>query len=91
MTKATQALTYLVAFLALWTTLMAGIIPLPESLQFIVAVSPLWILVTFGAYLLGTLGWNIFTFKDKEDAYKSLLGEIEEAKTELRAKGVTVD
>lgn len=52
---------------------------------------PLWIIVSFGAYLLGTLGWNIFTFQDKEDAYKSLLLDIEEAKRELRKKGVTVD
>jgi dolichyl-phosphate mannosyltransferase polypeptide 3 len=66
----------------------------------------LWALVSFGAYLLGTLGWNIFTFQDKEEAYRSLLKvyypkqdgglrlilqEIDEAKEDLRAKGVTVD
>jgi dolichyl-phosphate mannosyltransferase polypeptide 3 len=31
------------------------------------------------------------TFNDVPDAHKELMGEIEQAKTELRAKGVTVD
>lgn len=106
MTKATQTLTYTLSFLAIWAVLLMNVVSLPESIsQIIPAVSlarygavavlimqlPLWIIVSFGAYLLGTLGWNIFTFKDKEEAYQSLLKEIETAKTELRGKGVTVD
>lgn len=34
---------------------------------------PFWALVSFGAYLLGTLGWGVLTFKDTEDAYKELV------------------
>jgi dolichyl-phosphate mannosyltransferase polypeptide 3 len=52
---------------------------------------PFWALVSFGAYLLFKLGWGVFTFNDVPDAYKELMGQIDQAKTELRAKGVTVD
>lgn len=107
MTKATQTLAYALAFLACWAVLLLDVVPLPLPVAQIVpyvslpcsggrsarltAQVPLWVIVSFGAYLLGTLGWNIFTFRDKEDAYHALLKEIETAKSELRQKGVTVD
>jgi dolichyl-phosphate mannosyltransferase polypeptide 3 len=47
--------------------------------------------VSFGAYLLFKLGYGVFTFNDVPEAYKELMGQIEQAKTELRAKGVDVD
>jgi dolichol-phosphate mannosyltransferase subunit 3 len=52
---------------------------------------PFWALVSFGAYLLFSLGWGIVTFNDTEGAYKELMLEIDTAKKELRAKGVDVD
>ncbi|KAF9459682.1 dolichol-phosphate mannosyltransferase subunit 3 [Collybia nuda] len=57
----------------------------------ILPVIPWWILVSFGSYSLWSLGWGIFTFRDCPEAYKELLGEINQAKNELRARGVTVD
>jgi hypothetical protein len=52
---------------------------------------PFWALVSFGAYLLFKLGYGVFTFNDVPEAYKELMGEIEQAKAELRTKGVDVD
>ena len=52
---------------------------------------PFWLLVSFGAYLLFRLGWGVLTFNDVPDAHKELMGEIAQAKVELRALGVDVD
>ena len=52
---------------------------------------PFWALVSVGAYLLFKLGYGVYTFNDVPDAYKELMGQIEQARTELRAKGVDVD
>lgn len=52
---------------------------------------PFWVLVSFGALLLGRLGWGVLTFNDTPEAHKELLVEIEEAKKDLRRLGVTVD
>lgn len=57
---------YLAAFLEL--------IPFPAKVQSeIIPVLPFWAIVSFGAYLLSSLGWGIFTFKDTEGAYRELL------------------
>jgi len=52
---------------------------------------PFWALVSFGSYLLFRLGYGVMTFNDVPDAYKELMGQIETAKKELKAKGVTID
>ena len=52
---------------------------------------PWWALVAFGAYSLSSIGWGLFTFRDCPDAYHELMGEINQAKNELRAQGVSVD
>ncbi|ORY81472.1 dolichol-phosphate mannosyltransferase subunit 3-like protein [Protomyces lactucae-debilis] len=91
MTKASRLFADVLTAFILWVVLLLDYVPLPASVKSIIPVLPLWAIVSFGAYLLGTLGWNIFTFQDKHDAYKSLLKEIEEAKEDLRGKGVTVD
>jgi len=52
---------------------------------------PFWALVSFGAYLLFKLGYNVYNFNDVPEAHKELMAQIEQAKTELRAKGVDVD
>jgi dolichol-phosphate mannosyltransferase subunit 3 len=51
---------------------------------------PFWALVSFGAYLLFKLGWGVFTFNDVPEAHKELMGQIAEARKDLRAKGVDV-
>lgn len=52
---------------------------------------PFWLLVTFGAYSLSSLGLGLLRFRDCPEAYESLLAEISQAKDELRDKGVSVD
>jgi dolichol-phosphate mannosyltransferase subunit 3 len=47
--------------------------------------------VSFGAYLLFRLGYGVLTFNDVPEAHKELLGQIEQARKELRAMGVDVD
>jgi dolichyl-phosphate mannosyltransferase polypeptide 3 len=48
-------------------------------------------LVSCGAYLLFKLGWGVFTFNDVPKAHAELMKEIDEARIDLRAKGVDVD
>jgi len=52
---------------------------------------PWWLLVSFGAYSLSSLGLGLLRFNDCPEAYESLLREISQAKTELRNQGVDVD
>ena len=49
-------------------------IPFPTKIQEeVTPILPFWAIVSFGAYLLFSLGWGVFTFKDREDAYKELV------------------
>ncbi|KAI5782615.1 dolichol-phosphate mannosyltransferase subunit 3 [Geopyxis carbonaria] len=92
MTRATQTISLLLLVSSLYMAAFLGLIPFPDKIQTeIIPVLPFWLLVSFGAYLLFSLGWGVFTFKDTEDAYKELVQEIDEAKRDLRAKGVEVD
>lgn len=56
----------------------------------IVPVIPFWALISFGAYLLFKLGWGVFTFNDVPEAHKELMAQIQQARVELKAKGVDV-
>jgi len=47
--------------------------------------------VSFGSYLLFKLGYGVLTFNNVPEAHKRLMSEINQAKKELRAKGVDVD
>ncbi|KAF3806916.1 hypothetical protein GCG54_00007167 [Colletotrichum gloeosporioides] len=57
----------------------------------IITQLPFWALVSFGAYLLARLGYNVMTFNDVPEAHKELMAEIDEAKADLRKLGVDVD
>lgn len=52
---------------------------------------PFWAIVSFGAFLLAKLGYGVFSFHDVPEAHDELLKQIEQAKTDLRKRGVTVD
>jgi dolichyl-phosphate mannosyltransferase polypeptide 3 len=52
---------------------------------------PFWAIVSFGAYLLGKLGYGVYTFKDQPEAHEELLEQIKLAKADLSKRGVTVD
>ncbi|KAG8867624.1 hypothetical protein FRB97_003188, partial [Tulasnella sp. 331] len=85
------------AFVAitLYVLALLSVLPIPllsqTSVDQILPVLPWWLLVSFGAYSLWTLGWNVMTIRDCPEAYHELMNEISAAKTDLRARGVTVD
>ncbi|CCX32548.1 dolichol-phosphate mannosyltransferase subunit 3 [Pyronema domesticum] len=92
MTRATQTISLLLILSSIYLAAYLQLIPLPAKVQDeIIPILPLWALVTFGAYLLFNLGLGVATFKDTEGAYHELMKEIDEAKKDLRAKGVDVD
>ncbi|KAI8053290.1 dolichol-phosphate mannosyltransferase subunit 3 [Syncephalis plumigaleata] len=87
MTKATEALTGLVLFASIWTSLFYVQLPIDQKIQAqIVPCLPLVALVWFGAYSLGSVGWSLMTFPECFGAYEELMGEIAEAKADLRDK-----
>ncbi|KAN0080405.1 Dolichol-phosphate mannosyltransferase subunit 3 [Tylopilus felleus] len=83
------------AFIVVYLLALFAVLPLPFLDPDVVAqllhVIPWWLLVSFGAYSLASLGWGLFTFQDCPDAYHELLEEINDAKHDLRTKGVSVD
>ncbi|KAI8336778.1 dolichol-phosphate mannosyltransferase subunit 3 [Chlamydoabsidia padenii] len=89
MTRASEAFKTLGAAVVIYVILFLGLIPLPDVIQNkLIVVFPWWCLMTFGCYSLGYLGWHILTFSDCPEAYTELMQEIQQAKTELTAKGV---
>ncbi|KAI0401099.1 dolichol-phosphate mannosyltransferase subunit 3 [Xylaria palmicola] len=92
MTRAQQTISIGLLVTSLYLALYLQLVPLPELVQTeIVPVLPFWALVSFGAYLLFRLGWNVMTFHDVPEAHKELVAEIELAKKDLRRLGVDVD
>lgn len=92
MTKATETLLAVFATTAVYFALYTGVIPTGELIhKEILPYLPWWALVTFGAYALGTLGWGVYTFKDKEGSYKELLEQIDEAKVFYKKNGLDLD
>lgn len=74
MTKAVDTAIQLSAIVVIYFLFYTGFIPTPAIVQNeIIPVLPWWGLVSFGAYSLATLGWGIFSFKDKKAEYHTLL------------------
>ncbi|OQO10785.1 hypothetical protein B0A48_04085 [Cryoendolithus antarcticus] len=91
MTRASESLKFAL-ITAVYFVLLSGVLPLPSKLQDeVLPVLPLWAIVTLGAYLLFKLGYGVFSFNDVPEAHKELMKQIEQAKTDLRRRGVTVD
>ncbi|KAK8068973.1 dolichol-phosphate mannosyltransferase subunit 3 [Apiospora phragmitis] len=92
MTRAVQTISLALLASSIYLALFLELLPLPELVQTeVVPVLPFWALVSFGAYLLFRLGWNVMTFNDVPEAHKELMAEINLAKTDLRGLGVDVD
>ncbi|KAH8554647.1 dolichol-phosphate mannosyltransferase subunit 3 [Umbelopsis sp. PMI_123] len=92
MTRATEAFTTAAIVIGIYLVFALHIIPLPQKIQDdIIPVLPWWVLVSFGSYCLGTLGWNVMTFGECPEAYDELMREISEAKNDLRSKGMTIN
>lgn len=92
MTKFTETLLAAFTISAIYFSFFVGVIPTPTVIyEDVIPVLPWWALVSFGCYALGSLGYDVLVFKDKEAKYKELLVEIDEAKSFLKTKNVDVD
>ncbi|EJT47504.1 hypothetical protein A1Q1_03616 [Trichosporon asahii var. asahii CBS 2479] len=95
MSKGTRFVTFAVPAVIAYFLLLLHVLPTPflaqETADQILPVIPWWLLVAFGAYSLSSLGLGLLRFHDTPEAYQSLLGEIQQAKNELRDQGVEVD
>jgi len=95
MTRATRVLAVAAAVSLVYALVLFSVLPIPflskDLTDQMLPVLPWWLLVSFGAYSLWTLGWNVMTIRDCPEAYYELMNEIGVAKSDLRSKGVTVD
>jgi len=95
MTRATRFALYASAVTLSYFLVWFSILPMPliaeETKDQILPLLPWWLLVSFGSYSLASLGLGLWSFRDCPDAYEELMHEINEAKIDLSAKGVTVD
>ncbi|KIJ64251.1 hypothetical protein HYDPIDRAFT_90699 [Hydnomerulius pinastri MD-312] len=95
MARAHRVAVYSSAFLTLYLLAIFSFVPVPlveaDISAQILPLIPWWLLVSFGSYSLWSLGWGLFTFRDCPEAYHELLKEINDAKNDLRGRGVTVD
>lgn len=74
MTKATQTLALIIASAAAYFSLLMGIVPTSQKFQDeVLPVVPWWVLVSFGAYALGNLGYDLLSINDKPEKYKELV------------------
>ncbi|KAJ7451080.1 dolichol-phosphate mannosyltransferase subunit 3 [Mycena latifolia] len=82
-------------FASLWMLVFFEVLSVPGldegAVKEIWPLIPWWLLVTFGSYSLGSLGWGLFTFRDCPEAYEELLREISQAKDDLRSRGLSLD
>ncbi|KAJ1555121.1 hypothetical protein HK096_008746 [Nowakowskiella sp. JEL0078] len=90
MSKASTFFTALALFFIMWAFLLyfSMAASSPQWFADLVPVVPLWLLVTFGSYSLGNLGWALVTFRDCVDAHRELVAEIQFAKDDLRKNGL---
>ncbi|TLD05609.1 dolichol-phosphate mannosyltransferase subunit 3 [Venturia nashicola] len=92
MTRAQQTITAFVVLATLYLSAFLGFVPLPAKIQDdVVPVLPFWAIVSFGAYLLAKLGYGVFSFNDVPEAHEELVKEIEQARADLKKRGVSVD
>ncbi|KAI4751501.1 hypothetical protein E4T44_08196 [Aureobasidium sp. EXF-8845] len=92
MTRATQTISIFLLVSSLYLAFFLGLIPLPAKIQEdLIPYLPFTAIITFGAYLLGKLGYNVMTFHDVPEAHKELMAEIEIARADLKKMGVEVD
>ncbi|KAK6394763.1 hypothetical protein LTR65_001555 [Meristemomyces frigidus] len=92
MTRAQQTLSIGLLVSSVYMVAFLGLAPLPAKIQNdIIPVLPIWLIVSFGAYLLFKLGYGVATFNDVPEAHQELMREIQEARVDLQKKGVEVD
>ncbi|KDE03219.1 hypothetical protein MVLG_06276 [Microbotryum lychnidis-dioicae p1A1 Lamole] len=96
MTRQSQLINSLSTLVMVYTILYLRLVPLPSFVtpkiqDEIIPVLPFNILVAIGSYCLFELGWGILTFGECNEAQKELMRDIDEARTELKKHGISID
>ena len=59
--------------------------------QYIIYALPLYALVCFGSYALGTIGLNVMSIKDCPEAATEIDDQVKQAKADLTKQGMVFD
>ena len=92
MTKLLEWLTAGVLFVSVWLAILSGKLgpTFAKDNFYHVLATPVVLVALFGVYALAVLVYRVATFNDCEEAAKELRLEIEEAKKDLKSKGLIV-
>jgi hypothetical protein len=90
MKRITRLLIIFFAFVVFWLALVLKWVPLPVShkVEHLIRAFPLLVFVSFGCYSLAVIGYRLMTFPECPNEAKLLEQEREEARRELRRKGI---
>ncbi|XP_023711021.1 dolichol-phosphate mannosyltransferase subunit 3 [Cryptotermes secundus] len=91
MTKLLEWLFGMCVFLGIWCALTSRQIQgqLFEEWMYIIIPMPFLLVTIFGLYAATVVLWRVYTFNNCEEAAKELQKEIQQAKADLRQKGIT--
>mmetsp|Transcript_6830 Transcript_6830/g.7567 ORF Transcript_6830/g.7567 Transcript_6830/m.7567 type:complete len:97 (-) Transcript_6830:187-477(-) len=84
--RAIKLLTFL-AICAIAYTYVYNFVELSDRDFFLLRVFPWWLLVTYGAYALGSVAWSAAGIKNCDVASEALAKEITAATEDLKSKG----
>lgn len=90
MTKLMQWLFGVSLLAVVWALITFDLLDLslPQTCRDVAWPMPAYLLVTFGCYSLGVVGYRVATFNDCEEAAQELHMHIKEAREDLRKKGL---
>ncbi|XP_034016665.1 dolichol-phosphate mannosyltransferase subunit 3 [Thalassophryne amazonica] len=92
MTKLVEWLVGVSVVIAAWAVVAFDLfsLKLPQMYREVAWPMPVYLLVAFGCYSLATVGCRVATFNDCEEAAKELQDHIQQAKEDLRKKGLKI-
>lgn len=90
MTKLMQWLVGVSLLAVVWALIAFDLLDLnlPEAYRDVAWPMPAYLLVSFGCYSLGVVGYRVATFNDCEEAARELHMHIKEAREDLGKKGL---
>ncbi|XP_021928448.1 dolichol-phosphate mannosyltransferase subunit 3 [Zootermopsis nevadensis] len=91
MTKLIEWLFGMGIFLGIWGALISRQIKvhLLEEWMSVIVPLPLILVTLFGVYSVIVVLWRVYTFNNCDEAAKELQKEIQQAKADLRQKGIS--
>ncbi len=76
-----------IAFLSIWLTLING----SDSSNPITLYAPVWAIILLGLYAVGSVILGLMSFKDTPEAAAEIERQIQEAKAEMKKRGIIKD